>query len=642
MERSRKRKRDRFVKRVPKYRFERHLIKSLEQRIVQFAPERGTDPGAEDPPSATGPYVGFELFSQLPLSQKTKDGLAEAEYIKMTDIQRSALPHGLAGRDILGAAKTGSGKTLAFLITILEKLYRLQWTRMDGLGALIISPVRELALQIFQELRKIGKHHDFSGGLLIGGKDVDVEKSRVSLMNILICTPGRLLHHLDETHGFNVTSLQILVLDEADRLLDMGFAKLIDAIIQHLPSNRQSLLFSATQTKSVKDLVRLSLSDPEYLAVHAESSSSTPGKLKQYFITCQLHEKLTVLWSFLKSHSHAKTIVFLSTCSQVRFLYEALKKLLTGRCVDCLHGRIKQNKRIETFYKFCETRGMVLLATDVAARGLDFPKVDWVLQVDCAETSAEYIHRVGRTARYTSEGQALLVLLPQELHFLRKLEERNVPIKEMKIKKSVMKCPTIALQALLTKSPKMKECAKKALVTYLRSFLLRVDNSHDDLDIEALAKSMGLPSVPSSRALRKFMKKASHLKKDYKKTQNDDNHDFFIPANSTDSPEEVISKKQGHLETKLNPLEDLANSWIKEEEDGADGLDVGVCEDTDLRFQKLKSLLNNRMTEDRAFYRTLRKEAALKSKQKLEVEITKTGPVLLTSSPDSQDTDSNP
>lgn len=286
---------------------------------------------------------------------------------------------------------------------------------MDGLGALIISPVRELALQIFEELRKIGKKHDFSGGLmilffyfyffvglLIGGKDVDVEKSRISLMNILICTPGRLLHHLDETHGFEVSNLKILVLDEADRLLDLGFAKMLDAIFQHLPTDRQTLLFSATQTKTVKDLVRLSLTDPEYLAVHAESTSSTPNQLKQYFITCQMNEKLTVLWSFLKTHSKDKTIVFLSTCTQVRFLYEVLRKLLSGRSVDCLHGRIKQNKRIETFYRFCESQGMVLLATDVAARGLDFPQVDWVLQVDCAETDAEYIHRVGRTARFNS------------------------------------------------------------------------------------------------------------------------------------------------------------------------------------------------------------------------------------------------
>lgn len=190
---------------------------------------------------------------------------------------------------------------------------------MDGLGALIISPVRELALQIFEELKKVGKHHDFSGGLLIGGKQLDVEKPRISMMNILIGTPGRLLHHLDETVQFDVSNLQVLVLDEADRLLDMGFAKMLDAIIAHLPKQRQSLLFSATQTKSVKDLVRLSLNDPEYLAVHAEADVATPIHLKQFYVTCELHEKLTLLWSFIKTHSKDKIIAFVSTCTQVGF-----------------------------------------------------------------------------------------------------------------------------------------------------------------------------------------------------------------------------------------------------------------------------------------------------------------------------------
>lgn len=141
---------------------------------------------------------------------------------------------------------------------------------------------------------------------------------------------------------------------------------------------------------------------------------------------------------------------------QVRFLYEALKKLLSNQHVCCLHGRIKQNKRTETFYRFCEAKSMVLLATDVAARGLDFPAVDWVLQVDAAETVSEYIHRVGRTARYTAKGRALLLIMPQEAHFLPKLEQRRIPIQSTKIKKTALTCPTVALQSLLTKLPSMK------------------------------------------------------------------------------------------------------------------------------------------------------------------------------------------
>merc|ERR1712226_779660 len=170
----------------------------------------------------------------------------------------------LRGMDVLGAAKTGSGKTLAFLIPLIEKLYTLKWNPMDGLGALVITPTRELAYQIFEVLKKVGKYHDFSAGLVIGGKHIKDESERIGQTNIVICTPGRLLQHMDETAVFHADNLQMLVLDEADRILDLGFQQSMNAIIENLPSQRQTLLFSATQTKSVKDLARLSLKDPMY------------------------------------------------------------------------------------------------------------------------------------------------------------------------------------------------------------------------------------------------------------------------------------------------------------------------------------------------------------------------------------------
>lgn len=152
----------------------------------------------------------MRYFSELPLSQKTASGLAQANFVEMTDIQRASLGFSLCGRDILGAAKTGSGKTLAFVIPVLEALYRAKWSIADGVGAIIISPTRELALQIFNVLRKVGKMHDLSAGLIIGGKDVNFEKERVSRMNILVCTPGRLLQHMDETSNFDCSNLQLL------------------------------------------------------------------------------------------------------------------------------------------------------------------------------------------------------------------------------------------------------------------------------------------------------------------------------------------------------------------------------------------------------------------------------------------------
>jgi ATP-dependent RNA helicase DDX10/DBP4 len=188
----------------------------------------------------------------------------------------------------------------------------------------------------------------------------------------------------------------MLVLDEADRILDLGFSAALDAILANLPrAGRQTLLFSATQTKSVRDLARLSLRSPEYLAAHAEAAAPTPVRLQQAAMVVNPEAKLDVLWSFIKAHLSARTVVFLSTCKQVRFVHAAFKKLRPGVPLRALHGGMKQGKRMGSFQDFCAQRACVMLATDVAARGLDFPAVDWVVQADCPEDVAAYIHRCG-------------------------------------------------------------------------------------------------------------------------------------------------------------------------------------------------------------------------------------------------------
>lgn len=260
------------------------------------------------------------------MSQKTLKGLRECGYHKPTEIQKETIGLALQGKDILGAAQTGSGKTLAFLIPIIEKLYCKQWTKLDGVGALVITPTRELAYQIFETLRRIGEHHDFSAGLIIGGKDLKFERNRMDQCNIVICTPGRVLQHMDENPLFDCINMQILVLDEADRCLDMGFEQTMNAIIANLPPKRQTLLFSATQTRSVKDLARLSLKDPSYISVHEHSEFSTPKELSQTYVVCELQEKVSVLWSFLRNHTNKKIIVFFSSCKQVKYIYEIFCK----------------------------------------------------------------------------------------------------------------------------------------------------------------------------------------------------------------------------------------------------------------------------------------------------------------------------
>lgn len=220
----------------------------------------------ESPASGTQATSSSTLrFSAYPISRLTLKGLEGGKFTHPTDIQAAAIPHALAGRDILGAAKTGSGKTLSYVVPILERLFLERWGTEDGLGAVIIVPTRELGLQVFEVLRVAGRHHNFSAGLITGGKkEFEDEQDHVVRMNVLIATPGRLLQHFEQTPGFDANSLQMLVLDEADRLLDLGFKKQLDAILTYLPA-RQTLLFSATQTKSVKDLARLSLRGAEYV-----------------------------------------------------------------------------------------------------------------------------------------------------------------------------------------------------------------------------------------------------------------------------------------------------------------------------------------------------------------------------------------
>ncbi|TFY67036.1 hypothetical protein EVJ58_g1894 [Rhodofomes roseus] len=481
---------------------EAKTIEALEQAASQFEP----------PPD-------LKAFADLPISDYTKRGLKKAYFTEMTDIQAKSLPVSLKGKDVLGSARTGSGKTLAFLVPVLEMLYRKKWGPQDGLGALIISPTRELAVQIFDVLRSIGGYHSFSAGLVIGGKNLKDESERLSRMNILVATPGRLLQHMDQTIGFDCDNLQTLVLDEADRILDMGFHRTLTALLSHLPKSRQTLLFSATQTDSVASLARLSLTDPVAIGV-AESSASlvTPASLQQHYVVTALDQKLSLLWSFLKSHLQNKTLVFLSSCKQVRFVFETFRRMHPGVPLLHLHGKQKQTTRLATFQRFTGMQKAVLFATDVAARGLDFPAIDWVVQVDAPEDAETYVHRVGRTARYESAGRALLFLVPSEEEGMKAVLEKNgLKVEKIKIRASKTQNIENQLQNLAFQDPEIKYLGQRTFVSYLRSIHLQKDKSIfkvDELPVERFAESLGLPGMPKikflSKELAKKKKNASH------------------------------------------------------------------------------------------------------------------------------------
>ncbi|KAF7854499.1 uncharacterized protein EAF02_011674 [Botrytis sinoallii] len=475
-------------------------------------------------------------FSELPLSEPTSSGLEASHFKTLTDVQSKAVPLALKGKDILGAAKTGSGKTLAFLVPVLENLYRQKWTELDGLGALIISPTRELAIQIFEVLRKIGRYHTFSAGLIIGGRSLQEERDRLGRMNILVCTPGRMLQHMDQTAAFDVDNLQMLVLDEADRIMDMGFQTSVDAILEHLPKQRQTMLFSATQTKKVSDLARLSLKEPEYVAVHEAASSATPTTLQQHYCV-------------------AKIIVFMSSGKQVRFVYESLRHLQPGIPLLHLHGRQKQTARLDITSKFSSSKNSCIFATDVVARGLDFPAVDWVIQLDCPEDADTYIHRVGRTARYGKVGRAVIFLDPSEEDgMLKRLEHKKVPIQKINIRPNKTQDIKNQLQNMCFQDPELKYLGQKAFVSYAKSIFLQKDKeifNINQVDLEGFASSMGLPGAPKI----KFQKG-----NDAKNVKNAPRG--AIESSDDDSETEKKPKKKEEVRTKYDRMFERRNQDV--------------------------------------------------------------------------------
>uniref|UniRef100_A0A3B3ZZ80 ATP-dependent RNA helicase n=1 Tax=Periophthalmus magnuspinnatus TaxID=409849 RepID=A0A3B3ZZ80_9GOBI len=554
-------------------------------------------------------------FSDFPLSKKTLLGLQEAQYRQPTEIQRQTIGFALRGRDVLGAAKTGSGKTLAFLIPVLECLFRQQWTSMDGLGALIISPTRELAYQTFEVLRKVGKNHEFSAGLIIGGKDLKSESERIHQTNIVICTPGRLLQHMDETATFHASDLHMLVLDEADRILDMGFADTLNAIVENLPKTRQTLLFSATQTKSVKDLARLSLKDPEYVWVHEKAKFSTPATLEQSYVVCELHQKVNMLFSFIRSHLKKKIIVFFACCKEVQYFFRAFCRLRPGIPVLALHGKQQQMKRVEVYNDFVKKQHAVLFATDIAARGLDFPAVNWVLQFNCPEDADTYIHRVGRTARYKDGGEALLLLLPsEEKSMVQLLQDKKVPINKIQVNPEKLQSVEQKLESFLAQEKEMKERAQRCFVSYLRSVYLMKNKQVFDvskLQLHEYALSLGLAVAPRVRFLNKTLGQSKETQVQRSDEEEDEELRRFKQQLKGDVEENAKSESESSTDNEESDA-DLANNKIAlGEVDGDDDL-----RDLDLLTLKCKDVFNLKERQEEEYH----KEVKEKKKQSKETK----------------------
>ncbi|CDJ53708.1 ATP-dependent RNA helicase, putative [Eimeria brunetti] len=351
---------------------------------------------AEKQTTAGGGFFSDVLFETLDICEPVKNALKEMKMEKLTEIQAKAIPRLLEGKDVLGAAKTGSGKTLAFLVPALELLYAVKFLPRNGAGVIILSPTRELSLQIYEVALDLARFLPQTIGLVMGGANRKHEADKLSKgVNVLVATPGRLLDHMQNTRGFVYKNLLSLVIDEADRILEIGFEEEVNAILSLLPKQRQTCLFSATQTAKVADLARLSLKKP--VLVQVQNSVATVAGLQQGYVICPAEQRFLLLFTFLKKNKDKKIMVFFSSCMSVRFHDELFNYI--DLPTTCIHGKKKQAARMTTYYEFCEAEKGILLCTDVAARGLDIPKVDWIVQVDPPDDPREYIHRVGRTAR---------------------------------------------------------------------------------------------------------------------------------------------------------------------------------------------------------------------------------------------------
>lgn len=355
-------------------------------------------------------------WQDLGLTEVLCKSCEELKWKKPSKIQREAIPIALKGKDIIGLAETGSGKTAAFALPILQALLE----NPQRYFALILTPTRELAFQISEQFEALGSRIGVKCAVIVGGMDMMSQALILAKKpHILIATPGRLLDHLSNTKGFSLRLLKYLVMDEADRILNMDFEVEVDKILKVIPRERRTFLFSATMTKKVKKLQRACLQDP--VKVEVSTKYQTVEKLQQYYIFIPVKFKDVYLMYILNELAGNSFMIFCSTCNNT--IRTALMLRNLGLTAVPLHGQMSQNKRLASLTKFKAKNRSILISTDVASRGLDIPHVDVVINFDIPTHSKDYIHRVGRTARAGRSGQAITFVTQYDVELYQRIEQ---------------------------------------------------------------------------------------------------------------------------------------------------------------------------------------------------------------------------
>lgn len=513
----------------------------------------------------------FKDFTSPALRQSTLKSIDTLGFTSPTPVQSTCIPLLLTNKDVAAEAVTGSGKTIAFVVPVVELMLKqsTNWSR-NKIGGLILSPTRELASQIFevtQHLTKPTQRHlemgaDDEGGtpqvnpdlgisqcLFVGGEHIEnnIQQYTKHGGNVIVATPGRLIELFKrKTTGFDLRSdlrsLEILILDEADRLLSMGFEEALNNILGFLPKQRRTGLFSATQTDKVEALIRAGLRNPVQVIVRekrtiANSTENqvqkrTPDELSNYYHLCDAKDKFNLLVKFLRGHRKEKIILFVNTCAEVEYFSKVISIVVKNLNVKSLHGKMR-HKREKIFSDFRTIESGILICTDVLARGIDIPAVNWVVQFDPPSHAESFVHRCGRTARMGKIGSALLFLLHTEESYIEFLRiNQHVPMipydtgfsetndtNNTKEEHGQMETDTqpeaqqteempnlrLRLQKLAIKDRDIYEKAIRAFVSFLQAY-----KKHEcsvifqflELDVCGLAEAYGLLHMPKMPELK--------------------------------------------------------------------------------------------------------------------------------------------
>lgn len=373
-------------------------------------------------------------FEKYRISEGIKTAIAKEGFTKPTDIQYKSIPPILKGEDVLAIAQTGTGKTAAFVIPILHKLQEGKIAkRQDGIKCLVMTPTHELAIQVFEVFQSLGKHTRVTSFCIHGGVDQQPQIEKINEgIDVLVVTPGRMFDLISQG-VINLKRLEILVLDEADHMLDLGFIKDIRDVMWHLPERRQTLFFSATIDEHIKDLAFSIVKNP--IRIQISPKDPVAKNIEHSVAFIEMDDKRFFLEGLINNNPESKMLVFVRTKVRAERVKLAMERV--GITSDTIHSDREHADRERAMKAFRSGELKVLIATDVSARGIDIPNVEFVVNYDLPESSAHYVHRVGRTGRGKNKGQAYSFCSDEERELLKEIEENlGKPIARLAISKA--------------------------------------------------------------------------------------------------------------------------------------------------------------------------------------------------------------